>query len=419
MPSTSLPFEGTLPDDAAPAVEIVRTLTAAGHVALLAGGCVRDLLLGQPPSDFDVATDARPERICTHFRTTRKVGVAFGVVLVHCRRRWVEVATFRTDGPYADGRRPMHVTFTDAQHDALRRDFTVNGMFLDPLAGLIHDYVGGRDDLAARRIRAIGDAAARFEEDHLRLLRTVRFAARLDFEIEPATLAAVRGMAGRLAAVAPERIREELEKMLAHPSRRRAVVLMRDCGLLEHLWRGAHWPADSLDAALPLLDRVPSAASFELAMAILLLRRDPAQVSSTARRLTLSNEQRGTIAWLVANHASLDDPDAPTLAELKRLLAHPAFVKLRTLAEARYALRPNGAAIGRRLAARIDAIPPDNVAPPPLVTGEDLIARQVPAGPLYKQLLDELYTRQLDERLRTRDEALLALEEFLRAARGA
>ncbi len=187
----TFPLAGELPAESAGAVAIVRTLVAAGHRALLAGGCVRDLLLGSPPHDYDVATDAPPERVTTLFSNTRLVGAQFGVVLVKKKRRWIEVATFRTDDVYLDGRRPVRIALSDARHDALRRDFTVNGMFLDPLAREVIDYVGGRPDLAARVIRAIGAPAARFAEDHLRLLRAARFAARLDFALEPVTLAAV------------------------------------------------------------------------------------------------------------------------------------------------------------------------------------------------------------------------------------
>ena len=177
-----------------------------------AGGCARDLLLGLEPQDYDVATDAPPEQICGLFRRTRKVGAAFGVVLVHEHRKWIEVATFRSDGEYFDGRRPSEVHFCDSQRDAQRRDFTVNGMFIDPLRRELIDYVGGQADLRAGLIRAIGDPTARFAEDHLRLIRAVRFAARLGFEIEPATLGAMREQAAKLTTVATERVREELEK---------------------------------------------------------------------------------------------------------------------------------------------------------------------------------------------------------------
>ena len=197
--SESFPLPAELPPDAGAAVAVVRRLAEAGHVALLAGGCVRDLLLGRPPQDYDVATDAPPERVQKLFRATRHVGAQFGVVLVRSQQRWIEVATFRVDGPYPDGRHPARVTFSTPREDARRRDFTVNGMFCNPLERTVIDYVGGRADLQARLIRAIGEPTDRFDEDHLRLLRAVRFAARLEFELEPLTLAAIRENAAKLS----------------------------------------------------------------------------------------------------------------------------------------------------------------------------------------------------------------------------
>lgn len=411
------PFEHALPPAAAGAVGIVRALAAAGQEALLAGGCVRDLLLGRAPQDYDVATDAPPERVCELFRPTRKVGAQFGVVLVKKRRRWIEVATFRADGPYLDGRRPATVTLTDARHDALRRDFTVNGMFLDPLAMNVIDYVGGRVDLEARVIRAIGDPAQRFNEDHLRLLRAVRFAARLDFPIESVTLAAIQSHASDLAQVAAERVREEFQKMFAHPARRRAWALLGECGLLPYLWSGAAWDAAQLRRVETLLGRLPAEAPFELALAVVLAWRPPTDIQRIARDLTLSNEQRETTAWLVAHQTDLDDPAAPSLGDFKRLMAGPAFPALQMLARARYEDMPDGAQRQAALARRAAAIRPEAVQPPPLVTGEDLLERGVEPGPVYREVLDALYTRQLEEVLQSRAAALRTLDELL-AARG-
>lgn len=410
----SFPLGRELPPAATAAVAIVRRLVAAGHQALLAGGCVRDLLLGQTPEDYDVATDAPPERVSELFRPTRQVGAQFGVVLVRKRGRWIEVATFRADGPYLDGRRPVHITLSDAEHDARRRDFTVNGMFLDPLARQVIDYVGGRADLEARVIRAIGDPAARFEEDYLRLLRAVRFSARLDFPIEPHTLAAIRTHAPKLARVAPERVREELERMFVAPSRPAAWRLLVECGLSPYLWPQARWDADQIDRISTLLGRLPPTAPFELVLAVLLADRTPAELERIARDLTLSNEQRERTAWLVRHQGDLDDPAAVSRAALKRLMAHPAFDALRLLATARYADFADGAARHATLTERVLSIPPDAVQPPPLITGDDLLARAVPAGPVYREILDALYTRQLDEQVRTRQEALALLEGMLK-----
>ena len=208
------------PDTAArdDAVTVVGTLRAAGHVAYFAGGCVRDTLLGRVPKDYDVATDAPPDRVRRLFRNTQAVGAAFGVVLVRVRRTPIEVATFRTDGAYTDGRRPDSVRFATAEEDAKRRDFTINGLFLDPMTNEVIDHVGGRADLDAKLIRAIANPDERFAEDHLRLLRAIRFAARLGFEIEPATADAIRRHAGELSRISPERVTDELRRILCSPS---------------------------------------------------------------------------------------------------------------------------------------------------------------------------------------------------------
>ncbi len=407
-------YQAELPAAAEGAVRIVHKLTAAGHQALLAGGCVRDLLLGLTPQDYDIATDALPEQVCELFRATRKVGAQFGVVLVKQRRRWIEVASFRTDGPYLDGRRPAEVQLTDARHDAFRRDFTVNGMFLDPLAMKVLDYVGGRTDLDARVIRAIGEPAARFDEDYLRLLRAVRFAARLDFPIEPVTLAAIRDHAPLLAKVAPERVRDELERMFSHPARRRAWVLLQECELLPYLWPQAEWNVEQIQRIDTLLRRLPTDAPFELALAVLLADHGRRKVHRIARELTLSNEGRDTTAWLTAHQADLDDPETPSLAEFKRLMAAPAFDALRMLVGVRYEDMPDGMQRRAVLDARVASIAPQTVQPAPFVTGDDLIQRGVAPGPAYKRILDELYTRQLDEVSTSREEALQTLDELLR-----
>lgn len=412
------PFEHALPEAAQPAVKIARTLVEAGHEALLAGGCVRDLLLGGVPDDYDVATAARPEQVARLFRRTRLVGAAFAVVLVKMGGRWVEVASFREDGPYLDGRHPVSVTYCDAHRDAGRRDFTVNGMFLDPLRSEVVDYVGGMADLERRLIRAIGQPAERFEEDHLRLLRAVRFAARLSFDIEPGTLAAIREQAPRLARVAAERVRDELERMLSHPTRLAAWRLLGDCGLRPFLWGGAGWSAAEVDRIDRTLARLADDAGFELVLAVLLAERGAGEVERVCRALTCSNDQREVVRWLVSHQADLDQPDEPSLAALKRLLAGPAFGALRDWAGARWAEFADARERAACLDARLAAIPPERVCPPPLVTGDDLIARGVPAGPRYKEILDALYTRQLDEELADRDAALAALDALLASAGG-
>lgn len=405
-----------LPADADAALDVASTLRDAGHAALLAGGCVRDLLLRLTPKDYDVATDAPPTRVQQLFRNTRAVGVAFGVILVRRQKRWVEVATFRTDGDYADGRRPQSVEFSDVQHDALRRDFTINGMYLEPVSRRILDYVGGRRDLAARLIRCIGEPKTRFAEDHLRLVRAVRFAARLGFTIEPATLDAIRQEAPHLARVASERVRDELERMLNHPSRATALRLLLETGLSRRLWSTAP-PAsdDELRGAIAATESLTHAAPFEAVLAMLLRERGDADVARVTRALACSNEQRDAIRWIVAHQQDLDDPAAVALSALKRLMAHPAFEQLRLIVATRHAASPDGAKRTAALDARVAAIDPAAIQPHPFITGDDLLSRGVPQGPAYKRILDELYTLQLDERIGTRDQALAALEQRLQS----
>lgn len=410
------PLESPLPPDARPALDIVRRLVEAGHQALLAGGCVRDLLLGRPPEDFDVATDALPETVVRLFRVTRQVGAQFGVVLVRQRGQWIEVATFRTDGPYEDGRRPASVTFTDAEHDALRRDFTINGMFLDPLERVIRDYVGGREDLRRRVVRAIGDPPQRFREDYLRILRAVRFAAGLDFAIEPQTFQAMRAAAANLPRVAPERVLQELVRMLEDPGRGVAVQLMIEAGLLGWLWPQADWSPERMRAAQRRVACLPREAGFVAALAMLLADRPAAEIEMISRHLTLSNEQRETVLWLVEHQAQLDEPAGLSPAGLKRLMAHPAFDELCGIARARWSELPDGAQRWETLRGRLAAIDPAAVRPPPLVTGDDLLARGVPPGPIYRRVLERLYERQLNEELRTREAALAELDHLLAQA---
>ncbi len=260
------------------AVDVVRRLQVAGFRALWNGGCVRDFLMGRTPKDYDVATDARPEAVRQLFghRRTLAVGASFGVIIVLGSKEAgnIEVATFRTEGPYLDGRRPEHVDFAGPEEDAQRRDFTINGMFYDPVSEQVLDYVGGEKDLAAGVVRAIGRPADRMTEDKLRMLRAVRFAATLDFQLDPATAEAVRTMAPEIHVVSAERIAQELKKMLVDPHRRRAIELARDTHLLVEILPEVKPVLDAPDGAgweatlrrLRLLEQKPR---FELATAAL------------------------------------------------------------------------------------------------------------------------------------------------------
>ncbi|MGC4005826.1 MAG: CCA tRNA nucleotidyltransferase [Pirellulales bacterium] len=322
------------------AVEVVRKLRAAGYEALFAGGCVRDRLLGNEPSDYDVATNAVPEQIQAVFgrRKTLAIGAAFGVIAVVGPKEAgaVEVATFRRDLGYSDGRRPDGVAFCSAEEDALRRDFTINGMFFDPLDERVIDYVGGERDLGLGVIRAIGDPRARFTEDKLRLLRGVRFAARFGFALEDATCAAIRELAPRVVDVSVERIAEELRKMLSLLGRVGAIETLRDVGLLQAVvpeWANAFATEQGDMAWIAMLDELRFSQELEFAPVLArlfaplpeLLRTVPkASTVAMCRRLKLSNDETDVITWLVVHQDALRDADALPWSEIQPLLIHRA-----------------------------------------------------------------------------------------------
>lgn len=395
------------------AARIVRELKAQGHEAYWAGGCVRDMLLGRPPADIDIATSARPEQIIRLFPRTRKVGVQFGVVLVRQNTHWFEVATFRQDIDYADGRRPERVVFTSAQEDAKRRDFTINGLFYDPEAGQIIDYIGGKADLEAHIIRAIGVPAERFAEDHLRMLRAARFTARFGFSLDPVTAGAIRDHAPCLARISAERIREELAKMLAHPARAQAVTLLAELGLTAYLWPGANWSDAQLANGAAVLGHLPEPVDFVLGMAGLLHDRSAIEAEAIGRTLRCSNREIDDLSWLVGRHARLHDVPKLSLAEFKLLAAHARFDGLLTLHRAVCQVQGRGLE-GYELAVQLRRqIPPEELAPAPFVTGEDLIASGREPGPDFKRILDLLYTAQLNDELRTRAAAMDRLRDLL------
>ena len=393
------------------ATEVVARLTGRGFTALWAGGCVRDELLGLVPADYDIATDATPEQVQASFRRSHSFGASFGVVEVLGPRgdagQWlkVQVATFRSDGTYTDGRRPDSVTYSSPEEDAKRRDFTINGMFFDPTTGVVTDYVGGRADLEQRVLRAIGDPVARFTEDKLRVLRAVRMAARFGLAIEPATFAAVRAMADQVMAVSAERVGEELRKILTHPSRARGVELMRDAGLVGPTLPQA---AGQIDEAIARLSALPMRVSFELAFATLLPALDAKGLAKVARQLRLSNDEAARVGWLVTRRAALDAADALPLSRLKPLLAHAGAAELVALHRAR------GAAAGVAFVERfLSETPAGDLDPPPLVTGDDLAALGMTPGPDFKRILAAVRDAQLENRLPSRS-AALALVEALR-----
>ena len=413
------------------AVDILVTLRKEGFEALWAGGCVRDLLLGKVPKDYDVASTATPEDVIRIFgsRRTVAVGASFGVVMVLGAVKsagQVEVATFRSDGEYLDGRRPSTVRFCRPEEDARRRDFTINGMFFDPIKETVIDYVGGREDLTAGIVRAIGDPLARFTEDKLRMLRAVRFTAAYGFALDAATSNAVITLRRELIQVSVERIAQELRRMLSHASRSRAFrLLQQTCLLPEILPEICHelsdhaWDDSSCLAALENL----TSTQFEPAFALIvrsLHRRDKdrkplAAIESICRRLKFSNEETECICWLVGSLPILADIHNQPLHIRKPLLATLHFELLLRMSEAIAAAELRPATEVTFCREYISSLKGDELSPPSLVDGQDLIALNVPQGPAFRTLLTTIRNEQLDEILTTRSEALERLRELVNA----
>lgn len=425
------------------ATQVVRVLREAGHVAYFAGGCVRDKLLGLTPEDYDVATDARPERVRELFRNSKFVGEAFGVVLVRIMGHEVEVATFRVESGYADGRRPSQVEFTDAQNDARRRDFTVNGLFEDPLAvspeEAIIDFVGGRADLKAKLLRAIGDADARFADDYLRMLRAVRFAARFGFTIDEKTARAIRLHARYLGQISRERIGMEAMAMLTAATRGAAAALIQDLKL-----DGPTLNEEHLDTPVAALSNLPKDASYATAITAWMIDRhapppaidkkpslnrqktDETAVTPEVRvfldkdahavvrrwrkALCLSNDDRDRVqSILTLLHQPIQWPNL-RVAHRKRALASPAWTETFDLFCAmtdRQGVTDRAEQIANEATLLIE----DGVAPPPWITGDDLIAMGLKPGPTFKQLLDDVYDAQLENSITSRHEAMGWIKE--------
>jgi poly(A) polymerase len=434
--------------------DIVLTLRGANHQAYLAGGCVRDLLLGQEPKDFDVATSATPDVMQKLFPKTLAVGAHFGVILV-CDESGIttEVATFRHDGAYSDGRRPDAVQFsTDAREDVLRRDFTINGMLLDPVAfeatgdatTATLDFVGGRDDLSRKILRAIGDPSLRFAEDKLRMLRAVRFASRLDLEIEPRTFAAIRNAAAEIGQVSSERIRDELALMLTEGRARRAFELLDTTGLLRQVLPEAvrmhgvaqppqfHPEGDVWTHTMLLLEKLPPGASLTLAWAALLhdigkpaTFRAPSPGDPNDRirfnghvevgvriaetvlaRLRFSNDDTAQIVALVKNHMRFADILQMRESTLKRFLRLPRFGEHLALHRLDCTSAHGDLTLYNFAKQHYEAAPAEQIRPKLLVTGRDLIAAGYRPGPQFKAMLEAAEDAQLEGRAVTQEEAM-------------
>lgn len=399
-------------DERAFALDIISTLRANGFIALMAGGCVRDALLGREPSDYDVATDAPPDRISRLFPRTAEVGACFGVVLVRSQGLTVEVATFRADGRYTDARRPDTVTFSNPADDAARRDYTVNALFWSPdrptgtafdhaqstpapTGGWIIDFVGGLQDLDHRLIRAVGNPDQRLAEDHLRALRAVRLAAKLAFAIHPDTAAAITRHASDLRGVSRERIGEELRMMLDHPTRAGAVDALASLGLIGSvlgLEGGGSGPA---------LAKISAGAGFAVALGAWLVdlgRVSPADLGVVRKSLMLSNEEREAIAGTLASLAEVTGKWGEWgVARRKREAAKEWFGGvLEILGGVNPGLRERVKSDSDELSKT-----PSGIQPKPLVTGDTLTRLGLRPGPAFKKVLDAVYDAQLEDRITT------------------
>ena len=424
---------------------IVARLRAAGHQAYLVGGCVRDLLLGRAPKDFDVATDARPDRVSELFERSEQVGAHFGVVLVRENTAQVEVATFRSDASYSDGRRPDAVRFEgDPRQDAMRRDFTINALLLDPDTNEVLDFTGGREDLRRRVVRAIGDPDERFQEDHLRLIRAVRFAARLGFEIEPATMAALQRLHGLIVKVSPERVRDELARILTEGGARRGFELLDETGLLGDILpevaamkgvaqppefhpEGDVWthtlllleklrdPTVTL-AAGALLHDVGKPPTFRVAERI----RFDGHVEEGVRlahgiltRLRFSSDQIGQIEALIAHHMRFKDTGQMRESTVKRFLRMENFAEHLELHRLDCLSSSGKLDTYKRVLARLEELGEEELRPKPLLTGRDLIEQGYTPGPAFGKMLAAVEDAQLEGSVGNKEQALaLVRAEF-------
>ncbi len=425
------------------ATEIVRELRAKGFEAYLVGGCVRDLVMGREPKDYDVATSAPPEEVVKLFPGSLTVGAQFGVVVVPRQEGPVEVATFRSDGRYADGRHPVQVRFAEtAEEDVRRRDFTINGLLYDPLRDRVIDHVGGQGDLRARRIRAIGDPVERFQEDRLRMLRAVRFAARLDFTLDPAALEAIRRLAPLIRDVSAERVRDEILKILTEGRARRGFELLEESRLLAEVlpevkaMQGVEQPpefhpeGDVWVHTLMMLEglRAPSPT---LALGVLLHDVGKPPTFTVRERIRFDHhvEVGATMAEAICKRLRLPGRETERVVELVRHhLRFKDFPRMRRSTQVRFlrlegfdehlelhrldCLASHGNLDHYEMARRMLAeTPAEEIKPPPLLRGDDLIARGYTPGPLFKKILQAVEDAQLEGKLRTREDALILLSE--------
>ncbi len=392
------------------AIKIIKRLSRNGFQALLAGGCVRDMLLGRRAKDYDVATDAAPDDVIKLFRRTLKVGAKFGVVMVLIEDKRVEVATFRTEAGYADGRHPGTVEFAGAAEDASRRDFTINGMFYDPLEKEVIDYVDGQSDLKKGLVRTIGKPAERFGEDYLRMLRAVRFSTQLGFAIERRTFSAICSNAKNITKISGERIAMELEGMLVEPGRSAGVSLLVESGLAEAIFPG--FAGEQMKFAIKVLGELRKRVGFALALACLFAGCPTGFAIEKCKVLKLSRSQNRHIKFLLTNQGKLL-AEKMTLAELKMLLAEPYFWDLYELQRAIQRAQRKSVAALVNLRKRIKAIGDVELRPKPLLDGHSLIRLGAVPGPGLGQLAQELYIAQLEGNVQTAEQAKRWAQKWL------
>jgi poly(A) polymerase len=420
--------------------EIAERLRARGHIAYFAGGCVRDMVRGLPAKDFDVATDATPDIVQKIFPHTYAVGAHFGVVVVVENGLNFEVATFRSDGAYLDHRHPADVRFSSPEEDAKRRDFTINGMFFDPEKNEVIDFVAGRTDLEAKLIRAIGDPAARFAEDRLRMLRAVRFATVLDYKIDNPTWDALVASAASINEISAERIREELLKIFLSPNRVRGWDLLDRSGLLRTIlpeldaMKGClqpeqfHPEGDVFEHTRLMLELLPENVSVPLVLSVLfhdVAKPVTARVDETGRirfnehdrigaamtesimeRLRFSRAEIEAVVEMVRQHMVFKDVPKMRVAKLKRFMARPTFEEELELHRVDCASSHRMMENYEFLLRKREEFANEPIIPPPLVRGDDLIALGMQPGPKFGEILEAVETRQLEGALKDREEAL-------------
>ncbi|MCZ6752099.1 MAG: CCA tRNA nucleotidyltransferase [Acidobacteria bacterium] len=427
------------------AEHVARHLRERGFQAYFVGGCVRDLLREVEPKDYDVATDARPEQVLELFPHTLAVGAQFGVVMVVEGSHQVEVATFRNDGLYSDGRRPDDVRFSrEPREDVLRRDFTINGLLMDPFTGEVLDFVEGRKDLERRMVRAIGNPERRFEEDRLRMLRAARFAACLGYEIDPETFAAMKRLSPKIAGVSAERARDELLRILCGGRARRGFELLDEAGLLQKLlpeitaMQGVEQPpqyhpeGDVWIHTMLMLESLEQDCSPTLAMGVLLhdvgkpstfrvaedrIRFDQhvsvgvKMAEAICRRLRLSREQSGQVAALVEHHLKFRDAPRMRSSTLKRFLRLEKFEEHLELHRLDCLSSHRSMDSHEWVRAKLRELPAEAIRPRPLVNGDDLIEMGYRPGPRFKEILQAVETAQLEEQIVSREAALKFVKE--------